>query len=160
MAYKIDISIIVKEHIKTLVNDNTGKPDFRDVFFFGLFPIVFAVYMVHNKVFIDKDFINGMISGLSIYVGLSLNLIVLIFEISQKDTTTSNNKSILKEIVANVSFSILLSIGLIISTLFTLINNETAKCISHGLAYFLLVHMFLIVLMLIKRMYYQIINQI
>lgn len=94
MAYKIDVSIIIKNHLKTLVNDNTKKPDFRDITIFGVLPVLVGLILVYFQLFINKDFIASMICGLAIYVGLSLNLIVLLFEIVQRKETSSFKKRI------------------------------------------------------------------
>lgn len=160
MAYKIDISIIIKNHFKTLVNDNTGKPDFRDILFFIIIPIGFALLLLYHKAFINDSFIGAMIGGLSIYVGLSLNLIVLLFEIVQRESTTMFKKSFAEDFIANVCFSVILSIGTIVSSLFTLIENgDIWKLLTNGICYFMLFQMFLLILMMMKRLYYQLIEQ-
>lgn len=172
MAYKIDVSIIIRNHLKTLVNDNTKKPDFRDIFIFGVFPVLVAFLLLYFKLFINKDFIASMICGLAIYVGLSLNLIILLFEIVQKKETSSFKKEFATDFIANVCFSILLSIATITTSLFTLLftlppspvvpNNTTIvfNYITNGLFYYLLTHMLLIILLLVKRLYYQLLEQI
>lgn len=160
MAYKIDISIIIRNHFNTLVNDNTGKPDFRDVFFFLILPIGLSAILIYKHTFIDEDFIGAMIGGLSIYVGLSLNLIVLLFEIVQKGNTTAFKKSFAKDFIANVCFSIILSILTITSSLFTLISKGYIwQMVTNGVCYFMLFQMFLLILMMMKRLYYQLMEQ-
>lgn len=179
MAYKIDITIIIKNHLKTLVNDGDGRPDFRDKFFFGFLPILVAAVLVYFKLFINKDFIASMICGLAIYVGLSLNLIVLLFEIVRGKDTSAFKKEFAREFIANVCFSILLSIATITTSLFTLLFASPAAlplpapppppqsdiCIilnyaTNWVFYYLLTHMLLIILLLVKRLYYQLLEQI
>jgi|GEM_PF-2690957 len=172
MAYKIDVSIVIKNHLKTIVNDNTKKPDFRDIVIFGFFPVVVAVILCAFKLFINKDFIASMICGLAIYVGLSLNLIILLFEIVQRKETSAFKREFARDFIANVCFSILLSIATITTSLFTLLFTLPAapaiatkgvvvgNYVTNGLFYYLLTHMLLIILLLVKRLYYQLLEQI
>jgi Na+-translocating ferredoxin:NAD+ oxidoreductase RnfA subunit len=166
MAYKLDISDIVRHHFKTIVNDNTRKPDGRDYFFFLILPLLIAIGLPLLGVYISSNLIESIIGGLSIYVGLSLNLVVLLFEIAQKKETSEFKKTFAKDLIANVSFSIILSLVTIISVVLTLIEcpicnqNCTYKPILHGIAYFFLTEMFVLIILLVKNMYFQIIEQI
>lgn len=161
MAYKIDIRIIVKDHLKTLVNDADGKPDWRDYLFFLIIPLIIPAFLVYYDIRIEKDFINSMISGLSIYVGLSLNLIMLLFEIVQKKDTSNFKKDVAKELTANLSFNVLLSILAIIFSVVTLFDKyHCLRLISNYTTFFILVQMFFLLLLILKRMYYQLIDQI
>lgn len=161
MAYKIDVTIILRDHFKTIVNDNTGKPDPRDWIVFGLLPVLLPAVILYFKIFIASQFVSGIISGLSIYVGLSLNLIVLLFDSSQRDSNSFFKKEFAKELIANVCFSIILSIVSIIVALFTLGDfGIYFKFFANGICYFCLIHMLLIILMLVKRLYYQLLDQI
>jgi hypothetical protein len=160
MAYKLDVSVIIKDHLRTLVNDNTGKPDLRDLFFFVCVPFIVPAILLFNKIFIGKDFVAGIIAGLTIYVGLSLNLIVILFEIMRKDSVSQFKKKFIKDFIANICFSIILSLITILSALVTLIDeNCIIKYISNSICFFLLTQMLLLILMLVKRMYYQLLEQ-
>ena len=167
MAYKIDVSIIVRNHLKTLTNDNkNAKRDYRDIIIFGVVPIVTSWGLIIKDIFISKDLVGAIISGLAVYVGLSLNLIILLFEIVQKKETSPFKKDFAKDFIANVCFSVLLSIAVIFSVLLTLIGDPKNPSehwiltLTNGICFFMLIHMLLLVLMLIKRLYYQLIEQV
>jgi len=166
MAYKLDITNIVRDHFKTIVNDGTGRADFRDWFFFLLLPILISGSLLYFRIFLNKDFIGPIISGLSIFVGLSLNLVVLLFEIVQKKDITEFKKGFAKDLIANICFAILLSILTIISSLFTLIECKTGctpcflNYITSGLTYFFLTEVILVIILLVRNMYFQMIEQI
>jgi hypothetical protein len=166
VAYKLDISKIVKDHFKTLVNDGTGHADFRDWFFFLILPVLASATLLYFKVFIDKGYIDSIIAGLSIFVGLSLNLVVLLFEIAQKEKTSDLKKEFIRDVIANISFLILISILTIITALFTLLGCDAQssdcilKYITNGLTYFLIAEVILVIILLVRNMYYQMIDQV
>ncbi|MGK9123919.1 hypothetical protein M1D52_07355 [Olivibacter sp. SA151] len=152
MSYKIDVSAIVKDHIKTLINAKTGKPDFRDYFFFLIIPLGLSVFLVYEKIFLKGDFVNSIIGGLSIYVGLSLNFIVLLFDLSAKEIFKEQDKrDIIKESVANISVSIFYSILIILFSL--LADIKALEKISNAVCYFLIVEFIMTLLMILKRVY-------
>lgn len=152
MSYKIDISIIVKDHFKTLVNAKTNKPDIRDYLCFLIIPLVISCLMVYSKILLDGDFINSIIGGLSIYVGLSLNFIVLLFDLSIKEAFKDNEKrGIIKETVANISVSIFYSILIILFSLFSKI--KVTEIAGNFLCYFLIIEFVVTLLMILKRVY-------
>jgi len=110
MGYKLDIRIMLKHHVRTIINDNTGKPDFRDWLFFIIVPVATALLLVWKKIFLSADYINAIISGLSIYVGMSLNLVVLIFDMVQRNKLSSFRIEFAKDLIANITFSVVLSV--------------------------------------------------
>ena len=166
MAYKLDIRNIVKAHLKTLVNDGNGKADFRDWFFFLILPMMISGILLWFKIFIHSGHIDSIIAGLSIFIGLSLNLVVLLFEVAQKETISDLKKAFIKDVIANISFLILISVLSIIVSLFTLLgcSDKNSYCvisyITNGATYFLLSEVLLIIVLLIRNMYFQMMEQI
>lgn len=152
MAYKIDVSEIVKDHLKTLVNAKTGRPDFRDIFFFLLAPCLVTALLIFNCVALTSDFVNALIGGLSIYVGLSLNFIALVFDLASKKTfKTKERKDLIRETVANISVSIFYSIFIIVFSL--LANVSFIKVYATASCYFIIMQFLLTLLMILKRIY-------
>lgn len=152
MAYKIDVRIILKDHFKTLVNAKTNKPDFRDYFFFLILPSLMSFILVYNCLFIKNEFVSSIIGGLSIYVGLSLNFIVLLFELSAKEAFKEKEKrAVIKETVANISVSVFFSILII---MFSLLSNfKPISVFSNFFTYFLIIEFIITLLMILKRIY-------
>jgi len=152
MAYKIDVRIIIKDHIKTLVNANTNKPDIRDLFFFLFLPVIVSALLVYEEVYLKGDFVNSIIGGLSIYVGLSLNFIVLLFELSSKEIfKQKDRRAVIKETVSNISVSIFYSILIIFFSLIT--DVKPVKVFGNFCCYFLIVEFIVTLLMILKRIY-------
>ena len=159
MSYKINVSVIINDHLKTLVNARTNRPDFRDLLFFLIIPIGTSLTLILNRIFFDGDFINSIIGGLSIYVGLSLNFIVLLFDLSAKEIfKESEAKSVIKETVANISVSIFYSILII---LFSLLSKVSYLLVfGNFLCYFILIEFLFTLLMILKRVYVLLMKQL
>ena len=159
MSYKINVTVIIKDHLKTLVNARTNRPDFRDLLFFLIIPTVTSLTLVYNGIFFDGDFINSIIGGLSIYVGLSLNFIVLLFDLSAKEIfKDSEAKSVIKETVANISVSIFYSILIILFSLSSKVSYLLH--IGNFLCYFILIEFLFTLMMILKRVYILLMKQL
>lgn len=152
MSYKIDIRNIFNDHIDTLVNANTKKPDLRDWVIFLFIPLITSVFLVYKEVFVSDDRANSLIAGLSIYVGLSINFLMLIFELSTKQYFKEKDRlPKLKQVIANITVTTLFSLFIIILTLLT--DITILKYAVHILLYFFLMEFFFTMLMVLKRIY-------
>lgn len=161
MAFnKINISQILKSHFATLQNDNTKKVEFDDYLTFLIVPVIIASGLLYFDVQLDASALNIVITTLSILVGLLFNVIVLIFDIIKRDATHKLKNMILKQLLANISFTILLSILTILFTLATYFSIEIIKEIATWIVYFLLTIFLFTVLMVLKRMYLLFNNEI
>ena len=91
---------------------------------------------------------------MSILVGLLFNVVVLIFDIIKRDSANKIKNVVLKQILSNIAFTILLSIISILFTLLTLIENSISKIIFNSILFFLLFNFVITVLMILKRMFH------
>lgn len=157
MSYKLNFKDIITEHLKTLVNDNTSKPDFRDWFFFLATPIIISGILCYFNIFIKEGFISSIISGLAILIGLALNLIVVVFEIAQKKENSKFNDEFIVELIANIAFIVITSIFTITFSLFTLFQSKYVIICSNFITYFLIIELILAIIVLIKNMYHEMI---
>ncbi|ADQ17091.1 hypothetical protein Lbys_1373 [Leadbetterella byssophila DSM 17132] len=150
---KIDISKILTTHFSTIKNTNTGKPDKDDVLTFIVMPLLISISLIYYEIELNPEATNIIITSLSIFVGLMFNIIVLIFDIVKRDASRKVKNTVLKELLANISFAIILSVFSIIITLFTYISKPCVKVFFTWLVYFLLCHFCITLLMILKRMY-------
>ena len=158
---KVNVGDIIKSHFSTLVHAKKRKPGRDDYFTFLLFPLLICLIVSFLGVSINSTGTNIIITSLAIFVGLLINMVVLLFDLLGKDTESDEKVKILREILSNILFTILLSIFLIILSLVGLIPDELMKnpCIKHvsvvidGIIYFFLTFLILTILMVIKRMY-------
>ena len=154
MLTKINITKIIINHFATLQNANSKKACFDDYLTFLLIPLLFTSILFYFKVYVTETAINVIISTLSILVGLLFNVVVLIFDIIKRDSANKIKNVVLKQILSNIAFTILLSIISILFTLLTLIENSISKIIFNSILFFLLFNFVITVLMILKRMFH------
>lgn len=149
---KISVKDIICNHLKTLVNDNNKQPDTGDWVTFLVIPIIFVLVMTLGGLSIGSNAINIIITSLSIFVGLLFNMVVLIFDIINKPDRDGVKKEVLKQILSNISFTILLSIVMIGFCLLHLVPLPDIKLVTDCIIYFFLAFFFVTLLMILKRM--------
>jgi hypothetical protein len=189
---RVDIGLILKKHVETFYNDGEEKSTgiknvpVSDKVVFIYFPIITSILIVALGITLTNDYINIIITSLSIFVGLLFNLLVLVFDLAKKqrekierieDTneivpkTESAKYNISKELFANISFAIALSIFAIIATVFpslkptaivvfvksNICNFHVVKviylAITNVIAITLVIEFLLVLLMILKRFF-------
>lgn len=155
MIYKINIRDIIRDHFKTLVDQNTGKPGFDDYFSFLALPIIISFIFVCLGFDVDSNAIETIIGSLAIFVGLLFNAFVILIDIARKHQNKEIKRIIVKEVTASIAFSILLSFLVIIVMLLGFIDKLPiyVKLSIDFFSFFLLAEFLLIFLMIIKRTY-------
>lgn len=138
---RVNIWPIISGHLSSfydnniLVNENRKVIPFTDVVLFLGVPGLLSVFLIGIfKISFDKDIINILITSLSIFIGLLLSLLVLLFDLGRKENEhlhklpadpvapvdKAKKKVILiREVFSQVLFSIVLSAGAILSTMST-----------------------------------------
>lgn len=157
---KININQILKSHFATLRNDNSNKAEFDDYWTFLIVPMLVATGLIYFNIQLKDSAVNIVVTTLSILVGLLFNVIVLIFDIIKRDASQRLKNTVLKQLLANISFTILLSIVTILFTLATYFENDYIKEIATWIVYFFLTIFLFTVLMVLKRMYLLFRNEI
>lgn len=156
---KIDVRDIISDHWATIVNANTGKPSFGDVFIFVLLPGMIAAALICFNALMTDAVIGGIISGLSIFVGLLFNVLVVIFDIVKRDSFSSIKNELLKQSLANIAFSILISLICIVTAVVAFVNIDWIKITFNAITYVLLIEFVVCLLMVLKRMYKLLMNE-
>jgi hypothetical protein len=133
---RINVWRIFTEHKDTLYDyailksKNRKVIPFSDKFIFFYAPLsISASLVLILNLKIDSEYLNVIITSLSIFVGLLFSLLTLVFGLvkEQKNLAIANDATIdsknkyqlLKELFINISFSIFLSIVTILITLLT-----------------------------------------
>ncbi len=158
MLTKINISRIITDHLSTLKNANTRRVSIADITLFLISPIVISAGIVLLlRIYLNDGLVNILITCLSIFVGLLLNLLVIIFDIINKLKDENSNdrlkKLFLKEIYANISFSILISLLNIGFLVITFTTNNYVKLVANILSDSILILFGLTLLMVLKRVH-------
>jgi energy-coupling factor transporter transmembrane protein EcfT len=157
---KINIWQIVRSHLKTLRNHNTGKLGIDDYITFFILPFLGSSLLLFFSIKLNESAISIIITTLSILVGLLFNVIVIIFDIIKRDNTKKVKNEILHQLLTNISYGILISILIIVLTLITYFSNCYVNLISTWFVYFLLGNFFMTILMILKRMYLLFLNEL
>lgn len=156
MFNKINVIEIVDKHLSTLKNNRTNKIHIPDVILFVLMPLFLSFMLIYFRNLLDKDIANILVTSFSIFAGLLLNLLLLVFDLVDKEGNKNDNiKDALEELYFNISFCILISILLIFLLLASFINVSFTgylDSLSFLVYYFLFVFIFTL-LMVLKRIY-------
>lgn len=75
---------IICAHLGTLKRAKTGKIYFPYIFLLFILPAVPSSLLIFFNLYLDKDAVNLFVTVFSIFVGLLLNLLLLVFDIHQK----------------------------------------------------------------------------
>lgn len=113
MLRKIDVTHILRDHIQTLRNAKTDKVSYSDLLLFFFVPILIAGIATWKHVQLRAIAATGLLTASALFVALLLNLLVMVLAFlrtTQGDPTDQSlhlRKTLLREITANLSFSIL-----------------------------------------------------
>lgn len=175
MSSKLNITEIFKGHFATLklAGGTTSK---TDLFIFIVFPAFIAVMLSVYDLEINKDMISLLVNFGAIFTALLLSVLVLVYDQEVKNTCMKIKneplvrikKTLLHELYYNISFSIILSVFLVIlSLLYQLIDKNKLHLSFYSveislnfgdylikpLMIFVTLTIFLNVIMIVKRMH-------
>lgn len=153
LSSKISLKRIFKDHFKSISTAGTGKVDISDIVTFVIIPFLIASVLTYFCLLLDNNSISIIIGALSILVGLLFNVLVLVFDMVRKDKLASNKNTVLHEVLANISFTIIISVFGIISTAFALFDHCWVKITANWITYALLSEFLMTFFMIMKRMY-------
>lgn len=107
---KLNIFGIISDHIKTLRNDGAARDSnvsFVDLAVFFALPAALAAWIAVSGIRFDTEALTFAVTIFAIFVGLLLNIQVLIFT-SANRSGPSDRLKLMKEVFSNISFGILL----------------------------------------------------
>lgn len=160
MFSRINIWLIVLDHIKTMRNFETDKISIEDVLLFLVAPVGGAVLLVFRLQFrLDIDSTNALITSLSLFSALLFNLLLLIFDILRKEKDNRRNSPLrmqfLSQIYSNVSFGILVAVISIALLLLLFIRIDILLVVDmlNLIIDVLVINFILTMLMILKRVH-------
>lgn len=152
----INIDDIIRKHFQTLKEDANL---FYRLLYFLIIPLLIAGVFLYFHKLLTENIVNALITAFSIFVGLLLNIILIIFAI----VNNSNGKlpslklRLLEHLYANSIYTLLLSTILVIILIVLLVLNEWTSCllifIFSFVVYFGITHFIMTLLMIFKRLY-------
>lgn len=160
MFDKINVWMIVGDHLKTLREFRSDKTSAGDVILFLIIPLLIALGLVLPLGFrLDVDAINALITSLSVFSGLLFNLLLLIYDLLVKENAEEDpsrlRRMFLGQIYAHISFTILtavLSISLLL-LLFIRMDLPALTMTVHVIVLFLIINFILTMLMILQRVH-------
>ncbi|MDY4280583.1 MAG: hypothetical protein SOX56_05855 [[Pasteurella] mairii] len=125
MSKKINIWIIIKDHLNTLRDHENGKISKLDILTFLVCPFLIVVSLVVYQYAINKELVSLIVNFASIVTSLLISVLVLIYDQYSKIEVSNNiqklKKEVLEQLFSNVSFTILMGI---ITVIFCLLLNS------------------------------------
>jgi hypothetical protein len=157
MLGKIDVRDIVRDHFRTLVEYRTGRPSRPDYMLFLVGPAIAATLLHVAGVRLSDAAITVFITAISILAGLLFNVLVLIHTVAERFESPVGEKDgrrLLHEVYSNIAYAILVClISLIPLGTLTLTRSYPARDVADILSMFLTIHLFLTLLMVLKRLH-------
>ncbi len=155
----INVSCIIKKHFDTLKED--AKFGFIFIIFV-LIPVVLSFLLVWINKLLTENTVNTLVTAFSIFTGLLLNVIFILFDILGKlgkyPSYAKVRKLLIEHLYANSLYALLIStillIIIILATIIEIWNSDNlVLTIFSFVVYFSVGHFLMTLIMIIKRLF-------
>ena len=159
---KLDITPVLKAHVKTLRDERNNKLSAIDLIIFFLLPFTCAAIVLYLHFGFHADAVNGFLNSFAIFTGLLLNVLILVFTLASSSTPLTidprKRKEFLRRVFVNVSFSVVTAIAVVVVAVIALSYMRSNQgAITGPIATFFLVFLtanfVLTLLMIVKQMF-------
>lgn len=161
---KIDIIPIIKDHVLTLKDAQTGKMSIVDFFSFYFVPLGAAIFSYSKCQSLDRESYSISITFFGIFIALLLNIQMAMFSIYQRKWqsdddemsqsvnkfSVENRRELLSQINSNISYLIAICCAALVVCLIFYLANHLSIFISAVIVWFY-THFILTMLMVVKR---------
>lgn len=159
MLSKVNVVDILTDHLDTLRrygDEDEGVPRGDLVLFVGV-PVAVSAAMLFAGLVVSKGVVSVLFTGIAVFAGLLFNLLLLSHTIIRQTVENprwNEEVALIREIYANVSYSILISILILGVLLLRFISNNAVHVyIVSAITYVLVVNFLLTLLMVLKRIH-------
>lgn len=156
MFTKIDILQIIKDHFSTLTKND--QLSLSDIVIFYALPFLISIFTYIRQVHLDNNSISTLVTVGSLFTGLLLSLLVLVYDQRTKIADDHSDKatkikSALFQLYSNISYSILVSILLVCMSFSQQIFSEPSliNSVLNATLIGLSIHLALTIIMVLKR---------
>lgn len=156
MTSKINVADIVLGHYRSLKNTGEDKTSKLDVVVMFVLPAIFSLVSFKIGFKLSEDYVGTLIGAFSIFSGFLFNVIVLIYGVAPPDTSEESGlaqNQLLSQTFANISFSILICLSIILCLMFILIGNRWISAVASAFFFGLSLNFGLSLLMVLKRIF-------
>lgn len=159
MFDKINIKVIVVDHLQTLRAHDTQKTSRGDLALFFVVPFLLAGVLLRARPLLAPELVDVLATSLSVFAALLFNLILLMYDIMSRTNEEQRHQpfrhGLIQEVYKNVSFCILVAV---VALLLLLISFFSACVHSLAIAVAFLVYYFvgvfiLSLFMVLKRIH-------
>src|SRR5260370_18297525 len=115
---KVDVLPIVARHFDTLRDHATGKRSTADLFIFFGVPLIVSGAALYYRITLTSDALNAVLASFSIFAGLLLNLLLLVYaragEDVKADIFAANIKRFVRQLSVIIEFEVLVSVFVVL----------------------------------------------
>jgi|SRR5579863_3080260 len=163
---KIDVTRIIVAQIHTMKDNSTQRYSVIDLIVFYGLPVLLGAAAAYYGWKFNSDVLNALLAAFSIFAGLLLNLLILVYTFSSQaehpPALARIRMTLIKELHDNIAYSILVSIVIVVVTMITVAYLKmhekppeaafTGRWVT-GIVIFLTMNFVLTLLMILKRIY-------
>ena len=172
MTTKIDVLPIITRHFDTLRNNATGARSLADIVVFFGFPLIASLAAFYYRLTLTADALTAVLASFSIFAGLLLNLMLLVYtfagEPGRTDLFAANIKQFIRELHDNIEFAVLVSVFIVILSLIAVatLKKEDANTAAHtgrvttAILVYLTANFILTLLMVLKRIHMMLLEKL
>ncbi len=155
MFGKVDIRDILRDHFRTLVSYDSKRPHVGDYILFYVVPLAAVAVAVWRHFVLSEGAVGVLMGAVAILAGLLFNLLVLIHGFSRTTgpTTPEDGKQLLSETYANIAYATLVALLSLVPLSYLANGHGPWTRIANGLSLYLLLHLGLTLLLILKRIH-------
>ena len=165
MFAKFSLSVIFNGQLKSMAN-TSGDRDNQEFLIFFLIPILSPIAQYLLDLHLTTTIVGIIVSAASIFAGLLLNLLVLLYSVQCSNLATNNSSEtdenhdtdikidqeakVIEYTFYNISFAIMIAVFLVVFSLLSVPNLPLLKTISELLVYYFGFQLFISVAQILK----------
>ena len=163
MLDKVNITKILRDHLGTFKDYSTGRCRPIDYLLFFLVPLIVAAVFVKFFGALPASLIGVIVTSLSIFTALLLNLLLLAYNITRSSKPPCDEhihqmrEKLFHEIFSNIAFAVLVALVIVVSVLCFGVMSDCASLLAIEILSFVVYYLgtlfLLTMLMLLKRVY-------
>jgi hypothetical protein len=159
MSSKISFGSIVSDHWKTLQNNNTKHVSLVDICIFIVAPTALSATLCLCGIVLSDTLSNILATAFSIFAALLFNLLLLVYDLLKKEETSAVpnplRQDLLDEVSKNISFSVLVSLLVIIFLIVSSIKIKAhwVEAVASGITFWFSTVFLLTLFMVLKRIH-------
>jgi hypothetical protein len=162
---KINIWAIIVNHISTLRDYSTQKYSVQDLVLFLGAPLAASSAGLYFKWSFSVNALNALLAAFSIFAGLLLNLLLLVYTFSsegiQPNALAKVKTQFVRELQDNIAFSVLISVFIVVFALAAImrvkadnsINSDWIEISITSVVLYFMSNFLLTLLMILKRIH-------